>query len=42
MLIGGSNGSTVGALKLMRVITFLKGYIKACVRYGLLRVVFLQ
>ncbi len=25
MLIGGSNGSTVGALKLMRVITFFKG-----------------
>ena len=28
MLIGGSNGSTVGALKLMRVITFLKGIYK--------------
>ena len=25
MLIGGSNGSTVGAIKLMRVITFFKG-----------------
>jgi trk system potassium uptake protein TrkH len=25
MIIGGSNGSTVGALKLMRVITFFKG-----------------
>ena len=25
MLIGGSTGSTVGALKLMRVITFFKG-----------------
>lgn len=28
MLIGGSNGSTVGAIKLMRVITFLKGIYK--------------
>ena len=28
MLIGGSTGSTVGALKLMRVITFLKGIYK--------------
>ena len=28
MLIGGSNGSTVGALKLMRVITFFKGIYK--------------
>jgi trk system potassium uptake protein TrkH len=28
MLIGGSNGSTVGALKLMRVITFSKGIYK--------------
>ena len=25
MIVGGSNGSTVGALKLMRVITFFKG-----------------
>ena len=29
MLIGGSNGSTVGALKLMRVITFFKGVYKS-------------
>ena len=29
MLIGGSNGSTVGALKLMRVITFFKGLYKS-------------
>ena len=28
MIIGGSNGSTVGALKLMRVITFFKGIYK--------------
>ena len=28
MLIGGSNGSTVGAIKLMRVITFSKGIYK--------------
>ena len=28
MLMGGSNGSTVGALKLMRVITFFKGIYK--------------
>ena len=28
MIIGGSNGSTVGALKLMRVITFFKGMYK--------------
>ena len=28
MLIGGSNGSTVGAIKLMRVITFAKGIYK--------------
>lgn len=28
MMIGGSNGSTVGALKLMRVITFFKGVYK--------------
>ena len=28
MIIGGSNGSTVGALKLMRVITFFKGLFK--------------
>lgn len=28
MLIGGSTGSTVGAIKLMRVITFLKGIYK--------------
>ena len=28
MLIGGSTGSTVGALKLMRVITFFKGIYK--------------
>ncbi len=28
MVIGGSNGSTVGALKLMRVITFFKGIYK--------------
>ena len=29
MIIGGSNGSTVGALKLMRVITFFKGVYKS-------------
>ena len=29
MVIGGSNGSTVGALKLMRVITFFKGLYKS-------------
>ena len=28
MLVGGSNGSTVGAIKLMRVITFFKGLYK--------------
>lgn len=28
MLVGGSNGSTVGAIKLMRVITFFKGVYK--------------
>ena len=28
MLMGGSNGSTVGAIKLMRVITFFKGIYK--------------
>jgi trk system potassium uptake protein TrkH len=28
MMIGGSNGSTVGAIKLMRVITFSKGIFK--------------
>ena len=28
MLIGGSTGSTVGALKIMRVVTFLKGIYK--------------
>lgn len=29
MIMGGSNGSTVGALKLMRVITFFKGIYKS-------------
>ena len=28
MIMGGSNGSTVGALKLMRVLTFFKGIYK--------------
>ena len=28
MIIGGSNGSTVGAIKLMRIITFFKGIYK--------------